>query len=98
MKEATSTASTSANAELASKNEEQTTSKTSSSSSTSTPISNDYDDDDGDLLLDDDVEIAPPPELPTVTPGSQSWHREFPNEWLSIIARDIRHQEQVNIL
>lgn len=92
MKEASSSASTSTKAETASRIENNTTTAPKST----TPISNNYDDDD-DLSLDE-IDIAPPPELPTVIPGSQSWHRDFPNEWLSIIARDIRHQEQVKII
>lgn len=33
--------------------------------------------------------------LPHVVPGTAAWHRNFPNEWLPIITRDIERQQEV---
>ncbi|XP_067613330.1 large proline-rich protein BAG6 isoform X2 [Eurosta solidaginis] len=49
-----------------------------------------------DLDDDDDVEIEllPAETLPSVTPGTEPWHRNIPNDWLPIIARDLRTQSE----
>ena len=43
-----------------------------------------------------DIEMTAGPVLPSVVPGSEPWHRDFPNNWLPILTRDIRTQEQVS--
>lgn len=34
--------------------------------------------------------------LPSVVPGSATWHRHFPNDWLPIITRDMQRQTDVS--
>lgn len=49
-------------------------------------------------INDEEVSTSQPEPVvpsPTVIPGSETWHRHCPSEWLHIISRDMQRQNEV---
>uniref|UniRef100_A0A1I8NGB6 Large proline-rich protein BAG6 n=1 Tax=Musca domestica TaxID=7370 RepID=A0A1I8NGB6_MUSDO len=61
--------------------------------SNSVPLPMDTDDEMADVAGTSQTEVDDEP-LPAVVAGSAPWHRNFPNDWLPIITRDIQRQAE----
>lgn len=55
----------------------------------------DTDDEMADVAGTSQTEVDDEP-LPAVVAGSAPWHRNFPNDWLPIITRDVQRQAEVS--
>ncbi|XP_061392235.1 mucin-19 [Musca vetustissima] len=66
---------------------------TTNNSSNSVPLPMDTDEEMNEVAGTSQTEVDDEP-LPNVVAGSSPWHRNFPNDWLPIITRDIQRQTE----